>query len=245
MEPERDRLYITVDLLIMTVRSGQLLLLLSRRKRPPCEGMWALPGRFVGAEESAEEAAGKLLAEMLPVPDPFMEQVYTFSDVARDPRGRVVSMAYLISVPWPKLEPLLSEPGTILRSFHLTAEGERICLTDESGASVAEEELAFDHARIIRTGLMRLRGKIDYSEIGFRFLEDPDAFSLGELQSVFEAVLDSRLDTSNFRRFILSRYQRDGRLSEIRKEEKRGRGRPAVLYRLETGNHAENRREEK
>ena len=222
MEPERDRLYITVDLLIMTVRSGQLLLLLSRRKRPPCKGMWALPGRFVGAEESAEEAAGKLLAEMLPVPDPFMEQVYTFSDVARDPRGRVVSMAYLISVPWP-----------ILRSFHLTAEGERICLTDESGASVAEEELAFDHARIIRTGLMRLRGKIDYSEIGFRFLEDPDAFSLGELQSVFEAVLDSRLDTSNFRRFILSRYQRDGRLSEIRKEEKRGRGRPAVLYRLE------------
>ena len=77
----------------------------------------------------------------------------------------------------------------------------------------------------------RLRGKIDHTAIGFRFLEDPQAFSLGELQTVFEAVLGEAADSSNFRRTILNRYARDGRLEQT-DQEKRARGRPAALYRI-------------
>ena len=229
---EQGRLYVTVDLLILTVRDGRLTLLLSRRKDSPFADQWALPGRFVGLHESAEEAARKLLAEMLPVTGAFIEQLYTFSTVGRDPRGRVIAMAYLVIVPWSRLEPLLSAPETVLHGFRLGMEEGSLLITGADGVRVQEKELAFDHARIIRTGLMRLRGKIDYTDIGFRFLESPQAFSLSELQAVFEAALDSALDASNFRRFILNRYEKSSRLEQTSQEEKRGRGRPAALYRI-------------
>ena len=83
---------------------------------------------------------------------------------------------------------------------------------------------------MIQTGLQRLRNKIDYTDIGFSFLENREEFALGELQTVFEAVLDSKLDSSNFRRFILNRYEKTGRLEQTEQAEKRGRGRPAALY---------------
>ena len=94
----RDQLYVTVDILILTVRDGKLVLMLSRRMTPPYEGRMSLPGRFVGQEEHAETAVRQLLKEMLPVSDPYIEQLYTFSEVNRDPRGRVISLAYLVIV---------------------------------------------------------------------------------------------------------------------------------------------------
>ena len=228
-ELRQDQLYVTADLMILTVREGRLKLLLSRRVNPPCEGRWALPGLFVGLTESAEAAAQRLLQEMLPVRGAFLEQLYTFTDVGRDPRGRVLSVAYLVIVPWGRLREPLAESS--FRCFEADLDGPALRLADGEGLTLAAEELAFDHGQIIRTGIQRLRGKIDYTDIGFRFLEDPQAFSLGELQTVFEAVLDEAADSSNFRRTILNRYARDGRLEQT-DQAKRARGRPAALYRI-------------
>jgi 8-oxo-dGTP diphosphatase len=97
----QEQVFVSVDLLILTVREGRLNLLLSRRTGPPFEGRWALPGKLVEREDSAEAAALKLLQEMLPMRDAFMEQLYTFTALNRDPRGRVISIAYLAAVPWP------------------------------------------------------------------------------------------------------------------------------------------------
>ena len=99
LELERDRLYVTVDALILTVREGRLYALLSRRKNPPFQGRWALPGRLVGLDEPVEATLDGLLAEMMPEGPRFYEQLYTFSDLNRDPRGRVISIAHLVAVP--------------------------------------------------------------------------------------------------------------------------------------------------
>ena len=231
-ELSRDQLHVTVDLLILTIREGRLNLLLSRRVAPPYEGCWALPGRFIGLTESAETAAGKLLAEMLPVRDVFLEQLYTFTEVSRDPRGRVISTAYLVTVPWSRLEAVLAAGETSFRSFAVTLEGEALRLDDGAGTVLAGSDLAFDHGRIAATGVLRLRNKIDYTDIGFTLLENPRAFSLGELQGIFEAVTDTPLDASNFRRGILTRYEKTGRIRQTSLTGQGGRGRPAVLYRL-------------
>ncbi len=228
-ELRQDELYATADLMILTVCGGRLKLLLSRRVNPPCEGCWALPGLFIGLEESAEAAAWRLLQEMLPVRDAYVEQLYTFTGVGRDPRGRVLSVAYLVIVPWGRLQEALA--GSSFRCFEPDVDGPGLRLDDGEGLVLGAGDLAFDHGRIIETGVRRLRGKIDYTDIGFRFLEDPQAFSLGELQTVFEAVLGEAADSSNFRRTILNRYARDGRLEQT-DQEKRARGRPAALYRI-------------
>ena len=226
---EQDRLYVTVDMLILAVRDGGLNLLLSRRTSPPYAGRWALPGRFIGTEESAETAVRRLLEEMLPVEDAYLEQLYTFTDVNRDPRGRVISTAYLVILSQRKLDRILQERETPFLRFAVTDQ-DGLRLKGEDGTGLIGSDLAFDHGRIIETGLQRLRGKIDYTDVGFRFLNDPQSFSLGELQTVFEAVLAKKLDASNFRRFILNRYEKTGRLAQTEQAEKRGRGRPAALY---------------
>lgn len=227
-----DRLYVTVDILILTENNGSLKLLLARRPHPPYEGSLALPGRFVALDESAEAAVEKLLSEMLPIQNAFQEQLFTFTDPGRDPRGRVISTAYLVIIPWEQLAPALQNENVRLRCFSVSNGENSLLLTGEDGQVLDSSELAFDHEKIIRTGITRLQGKIDYTDIGFRFLNDPEAFSLGEIQRVFEAVLEKTLDTSNFRRFVLNRYEETGRIEQTKREEKKKRGRPAVLYRL-------------
>lgn len=228
-----DQLHVAVDLLILTVRDGRLNLLLSQRTHPPFAGCWTLPGRFIDPDESAENAARRLLEEMLPVRDAFMEQLYTFTQVNRDPRGRVISVAYLVIVPWGRLRSVLEDKASGFQCFKAGLENEGLRLAADSGKALNDAELAFDHSCIVKTGILRLRNKIDYTEIGFYFLDDRSAFSFSELQTVFEAVLDSSLDTSNFRRFILNRYEKTGKLKQTERIEKRDRGRPAALYRLE------------
>ena len=225
-----DQLYITVDLLIMTVHDGRLNLLLSRRGNAPYQGCWALPGRFVGMTESAEKTAKILLDHMLPLEGAYLEQLYTFTDVGRDPRGRVISTAYLVIAPWSTVEKAL--PGkTSFRCFRAKLKDGEPELRD-GWEILTAGDLAFDHGKIIATGLNRLQGKIDYTDIGFFFLEDREAFSLSELQTVYEAVLGTPLDGSNFRRSIMARYERNGRLEQTERAERRDRGRPAALYRI-------------
>ena len=230
---QSDRTYVTVDVLALTVLDGKLCLMLSRRKDPPFEGRLALPGRFIGQEESAETAVHRLMDEMIPVNDPFMEQLYTFTDVNRDPRGRVISAAYLVIIPPQKLEEALHEGRIAVQPYRIFTGSVPLKMTGEDGVTLTGGDLAFDHSRIVETGVQRLQGKIDYTDIGFRFLNSASAFSLSELQTIYEAVLGSTLDGSNFRRSILNRYERTGRLWQTAQEEKRGRGRPAVLYRFD------------
>ena len=226
--------YVTVDLMILTVREKDLCLMLGRRENPPYALRLALPGRFIGLQENAEVTARRLLDEMLPAQEPFLEQLYTFSEVSRDPRGRVISCAYLAVLPWKQVEALLTRPDVPLRPYRVSVDASGgLLLTGDGEARVTEGDLAFDHGRIIRTGISRLRGKIDYTDIAFHFLEDPRAFPLGALQTVFEAVLGTPLDSSNFRRGLFSRYERSGALRKTYAEVRKGKGRPAVLYRYD------------
>ncbi|MBE5803058.1 MAG: NUDIX hydrolase [Clostridiales bacterium] len=227
----KDQLYVTVDILILTEKSGGLKLLLSQRPLPPAQGKWALPGRFVAQEESAEETVRELLAEMLPVRQYYSEQLYTFTQPGRDPRGRVLSVAYLVIVPWQRLQPALEQEGVTLKCFSVSTGESGFALTSPEGVPLSMEELAFDHFAIIRTGVARLQGKIDYTDIGFQFLNTPAAFPLSELQRVFEAVLGKAQDASNFRRFVRGRYEDSGKIAPAEVAPPRGKGRPATLYR--------------
>ncbi len=224
-----DRLHLSVDALILTVRRGRLTVLLSRRTSEPYAGAWALPGRLVRLTESAESAGDTLLAEMLPGVAAYHEQLYTFTRPDRDPRGRVVTIACLVLAPWEALEEMLSRPDAKLHSFAIAPGGE---LLPEDGPALSPDALAFDHGTILRTGVTRLQGKIDYTDVGFHLLRDPQAFPLSELQTVFEAVLNGTLDASNFRRGILARYETTGRITQTDQSRRLTRGRPAALYRF-------------
>lgn len=225
-----DQLHLSVDGLILTIRSGRLTVLLSRRDHAPFEGAWALPGRLVELTESAEEAAARLLSEMLPGVSAYSEQLYTFTRPDRDPRGRVLSVAYLILLPWERLSPVLSQPGTTLRPFTIRHAEGSLRIFAEDDAPLLPDDLAFDHGQILSTGVNRLQGKIDYTAVGFHLLRDKAAFSLSELQTVFEAVLNQTLDASNFRRGILAKYEATGRITQTDQARKQRRGRPAALY---------------
>ena len=227
-----EQLCVTVDILALRVDGGRLHLLLFQRSAPPYQGCWALPGRFMEAGESAEAAAQALLNEMLPRQNAFTEQLYTFTDLNRDPRGRVISIAYLAILPPGSGQeaPLPDEPPWAWCAVEWKGEG--LLLSCGDGKRLTPGDLAFDHEKIIETGVRRLQGKIDYTDIGFHFLTDPAHFSLSELQDVFQAVLNRPLDTSNFRRAILNRYEESGRITPTNQAEKRGRGRPAALYRF-------------
>ncbi len=227
------RIYVTVDILALTVLDGKLCLMLSRRREPPYEGLLALPGRFIGQAETAETAACRLINEMIPVADPYLEQLYTFTDVNRDPRGRVISAAYLVIVPARKLKEAQLEKSFAVRPYRISVGTGPLRITGEDGNTLTGGDLAFDHGRIIETGVQRLQGKIDYTDIGFRFLDNAGAFSMSELQMIYEAVLGTALDSSNFRRAVFKRYERNGHLRQTAQEEKCGRGRPAVLYRFD------------
>ena len=225
-----SQIHVAVDLLIVTVREGKLALLLSRRPGDPYKGCWALPGRLLPLTESAENTAEALLAEMLPMQEVYTEQLFTFTNVSRDPRGRVVSIAYLVVAPWQRLESCLARPDVKLQCFTLRHGLNPLELIATDGNALDDKQLAFDHSQIILTGIRRLQGKITYSELGFHFLNRMDAFSLRELQTVFEAVLGEEMDKSNFRRSILSRYEAAGRIRQTEDIHKSGRGRPSALY---------------
>lgn len=232
---DRDRIHITIDVLPLSVHERTLYILLSRRSTPPYQGMWSLPGRFISLDESAEPAAERMMVGLLPSADGYLEQLYTFSDLNRDPRGRVISMAYLDILPWEAVRESVLDGDASLVCFAASLGEKGLRLKGADGTLLSGSDLAFDHGRIIETGIRRLRGKIDYTEIGFRFLADMNAFSLSELQDVFEAVLGEKVDSSNFRRTIINRYEKNGQLRQTELSVRRGPGRPAVLYSMAKG----------
>lgn len=212
--PAPQRHLVTVDIIIFTLRENDLQVLLVKRQYPPFAGKWAIPGGFVHAEESLEDAARRELQEETGVADVMIEQLYTFGDPRSDPRGRVITVAYFALVPAP------------------------LAVHGASDASAARwwsmydlPALGFDHAAILEYALTRLRYKLEYTAAAFRLL--PETFTLTELQKAYEIVLATPLDKRNFRRRILE----TGILEET--GGRRGRGRPAKLYRFREDAKAE------
>lgn len=204
-----ERPSVTVDVVIFSLVGEDLQVLLIKRKNPPFAGMWAIPGGFVRMEESLEEAALRELAEETGVTDVYIEQLYTFGDPDRDPRTRVITVAYFALVPYDAIQ---HRPGTDA--------------AETSWFSVFDlPELAFDHDEILDYALTRLRYKLEYTSVGFQLL--PDVFTLSELQKAYEIILGEELDKRNFRRKILSADI----LEETGRKKKEGEGRPAMLYR--------------
>jgi len=160
--------------------------MLIQRGLPPFERKWALPGGFVRLEETLDEAARRELEEETGLSKVFLEQLYTFSEVDRDPRERVVSVAYYALVN--------------LRDHQVHAATDA---RDAGWFGVHDvPTLAFDHAEILRLALERLRGKLRYQPVGFELL--PKKFTLSELQHLYELVLERTLDKRNFRKRVLT-----------------------------------------
>jgi len=200
---------VTVDCIIFGLDESEVLkVLLIQRKLEPFVGQWALPGGFVGIEESLEAAARRELEEETGVADVFMEQLFTYGAPDRDPRGRVISVAYYALV---NLEDHIINAST-------DAENASWFPVDKP------PKLAFDHAQIFTTALNRLRAKLRYQPIGFELL--PEQFTLSQLQKLYETVLGvATLNKRNFRKKILD--------MEILKEvgiQKNVAHRPAKLY---------------
>jgi len=193
-------LRVTVDIVIFTVRDGALQVLLVKRGVPPFAGQYAIPGGFIRAEESLEAAAIRELHEETGVRDLFLEQLYSFGEPRRDPRGRVITVAYYALIASDKLSVVAGADAAEAGWFTVTK----------------APPLAFDHQQILAYALERLRNKLGYTTVGFQLL--PKRFTLGELQSVYEAILNRKLDKRNFRRKIallkilkpLRQYQHTG-----------------------------------
>ncbi len=215
---------LTVDTIILTVAATELKVLLVSRRHDPFAGQWAIPGGFVEPGESLEEAAARELAEETGLHDvAYLEQLYSFGDPGRDPRGQVVTVAYYALVP-----PAVREGGAGSGHSPVRAGDDA---ADARWFSIYDlPPLAFDHRRILDYALQRLRAKLEYSTVGFDLLGEE--FTLSQLQSLHEVILDRPLDKRNFRR----RIQALGLLEPTGRRLMNGVHRPARLYRF-TGAH--------
>jgi 8-oxo-dGTP diphosphatase len=203
---------VTVDMILFAFQNDQLTVLLIRRTHDPFGGKWALPGGFVHETEDLIDAAQRELLEETNVSNVYLEQLFTFGEPNRDPRTRVITVAYFA---------LLSAEE---------AAQQRIRSGDDAGDArwwniYNLPELAFDHERILEYALQRLRWKLEWTALGFLLL--PKAFTLSELQRVYETVLNEPLDKRNFRRKILA-----ADVLEETGNMRAGDHRPAKLYRF-------------
>lgn len=183
---EYERPGLTVDCVIfgLDLEEESLKVMLIERDIEPFKGMWAIPGGFVHGGESLMEAATRELREETGIIDVFLEQLYTFGDPGRDPRGWVVSVAYYALVSPEQHSVHAATDARQARWFPVTT----------------LPRLAFDHTEILGTALGRIRGKLTYAPIGFELL--PNKFTIKQLQKLYEIVLGRKLDNRNFRKKI-------------------------------------------
>ena len=205
---------VAVDVALLTIREGSLRLLLVEPEPPDLHGCWALPGRRVRDEESLDDTAHRAIAELAGVTaaEAHLEQLRTYGDPSRDPRSRVVSVAYLA------LTPFTADPDT-----------GRARLWEVSALDAPDgPRLAYDHDRIVPDALERARSKLEYTSLATAFV--PEEFTLADLRAVYEAVWGVQLDPANFRRKVVNTpgfvVPADGVASPGP-----GGGRPARLYR--------------
>jgi len=204
----KNNIKLTVDAVVFGYDSGNISVLLVKRKYEPFKDSWALPGGFVLENENLEQAVQRELLEETGARINYLEQLYTFGDLGRDPRGRVVSIAYFGLV----------KPNV----FKLTAS------TDAKKAEWFDikklPKLAFDHKKILEIAVERLQGKITYEPIGFELLGKKFPFS--DLEKLYTTLLDRGIDRRNFKKKITSLKV----LDELDEKVSVGRGRPASLF---------------
>jgi len=208
---EHARHYVGVDCVIFGLHEGKLNLLLIKRRMMPGKDKWSLMGGFVESDESADDAAKRVLHQLTGLENVYMDQVGTFGDLDRDPGARVISIAYCALI-----------------NFD---EHDRQRVVDNNAFWVPIDEipeLAFDHSKIMEKALEWLREKVHRRPIVFQFL--PDLFTLRQLQSVYEAILGEELDKRNFRKRIAEMDVLENTGLIDKSHSKRG----ATLYKLKS-----------
>lgn len=211
---------VTVDIIIFTIEDNKLKTLLIKRKSPPFKGKWALPGGFLKKDEDIYNAASRELREETNVRGVYLEQLYTFGKPKRDPRGRVVTVAYFALVPRQLMKIKAADDAADARLF-----------------SVADlPTLAFDHKKILNYALYRIRSKIQYTNVIWSLL--PKKFTLTEIQKIYEIIWSRRVDKRNFRKKLLSL----GLLKSTKETLVGLRQRPAELYNFKTTKYVELKR---
>ena len=176
---------LATDLVIFGYHDKQLSILLLNRKEEPYTGQWTLPGAFLQMTETFSQACSRILSDKLGIGNVFLEQLYSFDRIDRDPRGRVVSVAYFALINPRNFEVIAGQMANDVRWFPVNT------LPD----------LAFDHAEIFSLALQRIRAKILYYPVGFELLNE--TFTMTELQDLYESILGITIDRRNFRRKIL------------------------------------------
>jgi 8-oxo-dGTP diphosphatase len=199
---------VTTDCVIFGFDGGGLKLLLTERQKEPFKNMWSLPGGFLSMNETAEECAKRTLLEKTGIKNVFIEQLYTFTDIERDPRERIISVSYFALVD--------------TKQFHIIA-GRNTVQAEWFGIAKLPK-LAFDHKVIVNTALQRLKGKVTYQPIGFELLQEK--FTLTQLQRIYEAILEKNIDKRNFRKKILA----TGLLKPLNEKERNVARKAAQLF---------------
>jgi 8-oxo-dGTP diphosphatase len=204
---------VTVDCVVfgLDLEAADLKILLIQRKKDPFAGDWAFPGGFVEEGETLEESAKRELQEETGISRLYLEQLYTFGDPGRDPRGHTVTVAYYALVKLSDHAPKAADDAKAVDWFSVSK----------------PPKLAFDHAKILKVALERLRAKVRYQPIGFELL--PAKFTLSQLQRLYEIVLERPLDKRNFRKKILGM----GLLIDLEETQKDVAHRAAQLYRFD------------
>ena len=251
-----ERLSMTSDILLISVSSKDtdnyrktdkkmMSILLIKRDNYPYKDKWCLPGGFLNPkDETLEECARRVLKDETNLEDIYLEQLYTFDSIDRDPRMRVVSTAYVALVDKNKLK----KPSNNASWFNITLIEEKDNIVDivlDNGKEVLgltikkelrkgstdrysftsqnKHELAFDHDKVILAGIERLKNKVNYTDIVFNMM--PEYFTLGELQQVYEVILNKKLLDPAFRRIIANKVVKTNKI-------KKGEGhRPSYLFR--------------
>ncbi len=177
---------LAIDLVVFGYHENELSVLLLNRKDEPFKGGWVLPGAFLQMEERFSDTCSRVLRTKLGMDKLYLEQLYTFDELDRDPRGRAISVTYFALVNPSRLE---FSAGTMAN--------------DVQWFSVKKiPDLGFDHKIIFKKALQRLRSKILYFPVGFELLDE--YFTMTELHELYETILDISLDRRNFRRTILA-----------------------------------------
>jgi len=210
---------VTVDPLVFTIKEHKLFLLLNKREKEPFNDFWNIPGGFLNIDKSLLDNAKRILSEKTNLKNVYLEQLYTFGDIDRDPRYRILSVSYLALCPFSAI------------SNQSLTDNSRWALVDVSGDKlslkiddkVINDFIAFDHLKIINYAISRMQNKLYYTDIAFSLLEDN--FTLYDLQNVFELILGIKLHKSNFRRDISSKVVKLDTLCNDKK------GRPCYYYR--------------
>lgn len=226
-QEDYERLSLTTDILIFTIDDEhRLQILLNQRSDFPYKGAWALPGGFVGMKESLDEAATRILFQKTGLSDLHLEQLYTFGETGRDPRMRIVTVAYIALMP----RDSLYHPEKDSAFFRIVPKENTFTFLGTE--QISEEALAFDHQKIIRIAVQRMQGKLHYTDIALRLLKDPDRFTLFELQKIYETIEDKKYDTPNFRRYFKNRYEQTGLVEKTGEMSTEFSKRPSSYYRL-------------